>query len=111
VTAGSDDIAPRVGWGVFLVMIGVMDLIPTTPSGAWLVGTGILLLALCGWRLVERAPIGWLTPGLGGLALFEGIAELRDVDVPLLPIVLIAVGVRSLVAGAVATRSRLNRTE
>jgi hypothetical protein len=98
VTARSGDIASRVGWGLFLVMIGVMGLIPTTPAGAWLVGTGILLLALCGWRLVERAPIGWFTPGLGGLALLEGMAELRGVDLPVLFLVLIAFGGRAVVA-------------
>ena len=32
----------QIGWGIFLVMIGTIWLVPAVPPGTWLIGTGIL---------------------------------------------------------------------
>jgi hypothetical protein len=101
---GEGDSSERVGWGLFLVMLGAVDLIPGTPSGSWLLGAGVILIAICAWRLQRRLKLSWFTLGLGVLTLSEGAAELHGVELPLLPIVLIVIGVRVLVG--VATRER-----
>jgi hypothetical protein len=41
-----------IGWGIFLIMIGALCLVPKdlVPEGTWLMGTGLLLLTLNGVR-------------------------------------------------------------
>jgi hypothetical protein len=87
----------RIAWGLFFVMLGVTQLVPAAPSGSWLVGAGVILLGLCAARLRRRVPIEWFTLGLGLLVMIEGVAEWSGRDVPVLPIVMIVVGMRLLV--------------
>ena len=41
-----------LGWGLFLIMIGCLWLIPeeSVPEGTWLIGAGVIILVLIGIR-------------------------------------------------------------
>ena len=82
----------QIGWGIFLVMIGIIWLVPDVPKGTWLIGTGILLLILNAirWQLDIR----WsgISVTLGALALFAGLAEFTGITLPLFPIFLVVCG-------------------
>lgn len=83
-----------VGWGLFLLMTGILWLLPDdrVPPGAWLIGTGTLLLGLNAVRYLKGVAISVLTVALGVLALAGGLADLGGVRLPLLAISLVAVG-------------------
>ncbi|HEX6058460.1 MAG TPA: hypothetical protein VFZ11_05530 [Gemmatimonadaceae bacterium] len=83
----------EIGWGVFLLMTGLLWLFSEqVPSGTWLIATGVLLLGLNVVRYVKRVPIGAFSTTLGVLALVGGLSELGGVEAPLLATALIVVG-------------------
>lgn len=91
------DLAKRlddIGWGLFLVMTGIVWLFPETrvPPGTWLIGTGLLLLGLNAVRLIIKAPVSRFTILLGGLALLAGFSALWGIHLPLAAICLILLG-------------------
>ena len=91
----SPDTAKRldqVGWGIFLMMIGVIWIVPGVPQGTWLIGTGALLLVLNAIRIMSGLAWSGVWTTLGLLALIAGVGELTGVRVPLFPICLIALG-------------------
>lgn len=83
-----------IGWGLFLVMIGGIWLVPegTIPEGTWLIGVGVIILGLMGIRSMNGIKINvfWLIVGL--IALTIGIGEVYGVDISVLPILLIIIG-------------------
>lgn len=87
-----------IGWGVFLLMTGVLWLFAyAVPSGTWLVGTGLLLLALNGVRYLKGLALHGFTLVLGLLALAGGLADLANVRLPLLALAFVAFGILLLV--------------
>jgi hypothetical protein len=84
-----------IGWAVFLIMTGVIWLIPETslPRGTWLIGTGLLLLGLNAVRALTRVSVSGFTILLGALALVAGLTALWGIQLPLAAICLILVGV------------------
>lgn len=87
-----------IGWGVFLLMTGVLWLFAAAvPSGTWLVGTGLLLLALNAVRYFNGLALHTFTLALGVLALAGGLADFADIELPLLALALVAFGVLLLV--------------
>jgi hypothetical protein len=83
----------EVGWGIFLIMIGVIWLVPSVPQGTWLIGTGVLLLLLNAVRY--RSGAGWsgFSTTLGAIALVAGLGELTGTRLPLFALCLVAIGV------------------
>jgi len=67
------------------------------PSGMWLVGTGILLLALNAVRRFRGLGFSLFTLILGVLALAAGLADLAHVGFPIFAVALVAFGVAVLV--------------
>ena len=87
----------NVGWGLFLVMTGLLWLFARiVPSGSWLVGTGVILLALNGVRRVRGLAMNVFTVILGALALIAGIADLANVGFPLFAVALVVFGLAIL---------------
>src|SRR5512144_2962946 len=78
----------QIGWGIFLVMIGVIWLVPGVPQGAWLIGTGILLLVLNAIRSRLGIPWSTVSVALGVLALVAGLGDFTGIKLPLFPICL-----------------------
>ena len=82
----------EIGWGIFLIMIGTIWLVPSVPQGTWLVGTGILLLLLNAFRYARN--LGWsgFSITLGVLVLSAGLSDMFGVTLPLFAIFLVVVG-------------------
>lgn len=83
-----------IGWGLFLIMLGVLWLMPRDrlPEGSWLVGTGLILLGLSAARYIRGVPLRGFTVLLGTLALLVGLSDVLGAKVPFAPIALIMVG-------------------
>jgi hypothetical protein len=83
-----------IGWGFFLLLTGILWLIPEAkvPPGTWLIGTGLLLLGLNAVRMAIREPVSRFTLTLGGLALLAGLSALWGLHLPLAAICLILFG-------------------
>lgn len=83
-----------VGWALFLIMIGGLLLAPegSVPQGTWLIGTGVIILGLMGVRYFHDCKINgfWLVVGIVALAL--GISSVFGLNFPVLPILIIIVG-------------------
>ena len=86
-----------IGWALFLIMIGGIGLIPNVPQGAWLVGTGLIMLGLNLARYLNGIRISNFTVVLGILALLLGIGGMTGIDLPFFPILLILIGADILV--------------
>ena len=84
-----------IGWGLFLIMIGGLWLAPegAVPEGAWLIGVGVIILGLMAIRYLYGIKVNafWLVLGLVALAF--GISSVFGLDIPVLPILLIIIGV------------------
>lgn len=83
-----------IAWGLFLIMTGAIWLVPEqqVPQGTWLIGTGVLLLALNGIRNLKGVAVSGVTTFLGAVALAAGLSGLFGVRLPLLAICLIVIG-------------------
>jgi hypothetical protein len=82
----------QIGWGIFLVMIGTIWLVPGVPQGTWLIGTGILLLLLNAIRSRLGIPWSGVSIALGVFALAAGLGYFTGVQLPLFPICLVIIG-------------------
>lgn len=95
------------GWGLFLVMIGCIWLVPKEwiPEGTWLLGTGLLLLALNAVRYLNDIAMNGFTNVLGILALAAGAGDLFGLRLPLFAICLIVFGASILLRAAGGTKA------
>ncbi len=95
----------QVGWGIFLLMMGILWLVPAVPQGTWLIGTGILLLVLNAIR--SRLGIHWsgVSLALGVLALAAGLADFTGITLPLFPICLMLVGLSLILKPLMSQRA------
>ena len=98
----TDGFAKRLdewGWALFLIMTGAIWLVPEqrVPNGVWLIGTGVLLLALNIARYFMGLRIGGFTSVLGVLALAGGVGEFFGMELPLFALALLVLGVSILV--------------
>jgi hypothetical protein len=69
----------RIGWALFLVMIGGLALFPSglVPEGTWLAGTGLIMI------------------GLNIARHLKGV-RISSFDLPVLPTLLAAIGLQTL---------------
>lgn len=82
----------QIGLGIFLVMIGTIWLVPDVPPGTWLIGTGILLLALNAIRFGVHAHWSGFWVAVGVIALVTGLGNFAGIALPLFPICLVVIG-------------------
>jgi hypothetical protein len=83
-----------IGWGLFLIMIGGLWLIPDAqvPEGTWLIGAGVIMLGLNLARYMNHIKTSRFTIVLGTIALLIGFSDYLGADLPLVPILIILVG-------------------
>jgi hypothetical protein len=95
-----------VCWALFLIMIGALALLPKdlVPAGTWLVGTGLIMVGLNVVRHLEALRVSGFTAVLGLIALGLGISAVAGVNLPVLAIVLVAVGLQVLYSVLVRER-------
>jgi hypothetical protein len=81
-------------WGLLFILTGAIWLFPhqSVPEGSWLVGVGLILVALNFTRYVKGIPVRVLAAILGGVALALGFAQLAGANLPLVPLALIVGG-------------------
>src|SRR5512135_2182416 len=83
-----------ISWGLFLIMIGGLGLVPgnLVPGGLWLIGAGLIMLGLNAARYMNGIKMSGFTIVLGILALMSGIGDFFGANLPLFPILLILIG-------------------
>lgn len=81
-----------VGWGLFLVWVGVV-LLADLPGGAGLAGVGIVTLGIQGARSFFSLPLEGFWIVAGAIFTASGAVKLAGPDFPLLPFLLVAGGV------------------
>lgn len=83
-----------VAWAIFLIMSGVLWLLPSwlLPDGLWMLGTGFVLLGLNVARALHDIETSGFTVTLGLLALIGGLGNLMSVSLPIVPALLIGAG-------------------
>ncbi len=88
-----------VAWACFLIMIGCLGLVPKeqVPEGTWLVGVGIIWLGLNAVRYVNQIKMSSGTIILGILAIVAGLGDILGVSMPVLPILLVLLGINLLI--------------
>jgi hypothetical protein len=109
LTNASSNMASRVeatGWGLLLLMTGVLVLVPGLPAGAWLVGLGVLLVGLNAARHYLGLGTDRFGLVLGSGAVLAGFGIMAGLDIPVFALLLIACGL-AIIAGQV----RSGRTE
>lgn len=89
----------NIGWGLFLIMVGGIWLVPDRwlPEGTWLIGAGLILIGLNIVRHLNQIEMSWFSLILGGAALLIGISDFFRVDLPFFPILLIIIGVKLII--------------
>ena len=83
-----------IGWGLFLMVIGGLLLVPgeQLPQGAWLILAGLIMLSLNLVRHLNGIRANVFTTTFGALALAAGLGSLSGVELPLFAIFLLLVG-------------------
>jgi hypothetical protein len=96
----------RIGWALFLIMVGGLGLVPSglAPEGTWLAGTGMILIGLNVVRHLKGVRVSHFSAGLGVIGLAVGFAAMAGVDLPLLPVLLAAVGLQTIYRVSLARR-------
>jgi hypothetical protein len=95
-----------IGWGLLLMLTGVIWLVPPdqVPSGTWLLGVAAILLGANVARYVKRIAVSGFTVVLGMAALVAALSQMWRTDLPLLAICLLVIGA-SLVAKPLLTKA------
>ena len=88
----------RIGWALFLIMIAALALLPDgwVPAGTWLAGAGAIMVALNVVRHFNGMRVSGFTSVLGVIALALGLSGVAGLDLPIFPILLVAVGLQML---------------
>jgi len=88
-----------IGWGLFLIMLGGVALVPKSMvrEGVWSIGVGLIMLGLNAARYLNGIKMSGFTLFLGALALFTGIGDLLGVELPVFEILIILVGLNIII--------------
>ena len=83
-----------IGWALFLIMIGVIWLMPVgrLPEDAWLIGAGVIMLGINGVRYLNGIKMSGFTLILGALALIAGLGGVFAVKLPFFAVLFILIG-------------------
>jgi hypothetical protein len=88
-----------IAWGAFFILWGITAMFKSLPDGTGAIGIGVILIGLNLARLWKGQPISGFTTTFGILALLAGALQLArpflhlSFDLPVFPILLIALGV------------------
>lgn len=90
-----------IGWGLLLMLTGVVWLLPgaSVPPGTWLFGVAAILIGINVLRYVKHLAVSAFSLVLGAVALAAAIGEAQRTEPPLVALFLLAIGA-SIVARA-----------
>lgn len=100
-----------IAWGVLLILIGGLNLVPGDQTSWAILGSGIVLLGLNLMRSINRIPVSGFSLVLGVIALLLGaLVVIRSAlgfhfEIELVPIMLVALGVYLLIPGPKKTEN------
>jgi len=82
------------GWALFLIMLGVLWMLPEEAmvEGGWLIGSGLIILGVQIIRGLRGLRFSGSTMILGVLALGLGFGDMFSFDLPVFPALLVLVG-------------------
>ena len=93
------------GWGILLLAVGAVSLLPTLPDWSWLVTAGIVMLAMSAVRVWLHLAVHGVTVVVGIVALAAGVSSAAGFETSVWPIVLVVLGV-TFIIGALARVQR-----
>lgn len=95
------------GWAALLITVGTIWLLPSgqVPRGSWLIAAGAILLGLNAIRYFNGIRMRGFSLVAGTVALVAGVGAYFNWNLPLFPIVLIAIGLCMLVMPFIEKRS------
>ena len=101
-TKGLDRRLEATAWGLFFIMLGGILFLPSAvvPHGAWLIGAGLIMLGLNAARLSNGIQTSAFSIGLGVVALGAGLADFAGLGLPILPLILVLIGVEIIFKAA-----------
>jgi phosphatidylserine synthase len=95
-----------IAWGALFLWLGLLMIVPGNQSPIFVLGAGIILLGLNLVRQIRGIPVsafsitlGCLAIGLGLVAMFRTVLNIPPFELPLLPTVLIIIGLYVLIPG------------
>ena len=85
----------KIGWGLFLIMLGAIWLFPDSivPEGTFMFGIGIIMLGLNFAKYAKGFRVNGFTVFLGIVALLAGLSSLLGRPVDIFPLILILWGI------------------
>ncbi len=88
----------NTGWALFLIMIGLLWMLPEYlfPEGSWLIGSGLIILGVQLFRFFFGLRASGGTLVLGVLALGLGFGDMIGFEIPVFPAILVLVGLYML---------------
>lgn len=88
--------------GALFILFGIIDLVPSVPTGTGWLGIAIILLGLNMVRYLSKIPMSIVSITLGIIAFFLGASRLLQLrgPLPFLETILIVIGVVLLVCSA-----------
>jgi len=86
-----------VGWGLFLLLSGLVLLVPTLPDGTWLTGVGTIVVGLGAVRASLGLPVSsfWTIIGVG--LVVAGIGTIAGLALPWFALLLVVCGAAILI--------------
>jgi hypothetical protein len=95
-----------IGWGMLLMLTGVLWLLPPTaaPPGTWLFGVAVILVGVNVARYMKHIAVNGFSFAVGIAAFVAAVSQLWRTDPPLVAIFLLVIGL-SLVARPLFTRT------
>ncbi len=93
--ATSEWLLDGIGWGAFLVTIGIFWLLPERlfPNGSLLIALGFIMLVLNAARYFLCIRVDGFTLVAGIMAVLAGTGAALGLNLPLFPIALIVIGI------------------
>jgi hypothetical protein len=102
----SADTYSTIAWGILLLFLGVLMIVPGDQNGIFLLGTGFVLLGLNVARRMTGVPVNAFSTTLGSLGLIGGtyalmrpLLNLPHFEVGFIPLALIIIGLYILIPG------------
>jgi hypothetical protein len=96
-----------VGWSLWLIWLGLTDLISGLPAGTGTLGTGLILVGLNLARYRRQIPVSDFSTVLGVILLILGAAKLlrplltsQHIELPFFPVLLVVIGALMMIRGA-----------
>ncbi|PIP14044.1 MAG: hypothetical protein COX48_02550, partial [bacterium (Candidatus Stahlbacteria) CG23_combo_of_CG06-09_8_20_14_all_34_7] len=101
-----------IGWAIFLIITGVLWLLPNrmVPDGSWFIVTGAILLAVNLLKNIIgiRSTSGYFW---GTLLTLFGLMQLIDTKFQFLPIFFISIGALMIISGLLEIRFKSTHSE